>query len=86
MIDVFDIMAFAVLGVLVAVAVIIVVTLGQLPGAIAQKRGHPQVAAITVAGWLGVLTLGVLWPLAFVWAFLKPLSPGQPAAAGRKEL
>jgi Protein of unknown function (DUF3302) len=72
MIDVFDIFAFAVFAVLIAVAVIVVVTLGQLPGKIAQQRGHPQAAAINVAGWLGVATLGLLWPLALIWAFLKP--------------
>ena len=56
MIDAFDIMAFVVFGVLLIAAVVIVVTLGSLPGQIAHKRGHPQAAAITVAGWLGVAT------------------------------
>jgi hypothetical protein len=73
MIDVFDIMAFAVFGVLLAVLVIIVVTLGQLPGRVAQRRGHPQATAIKVTGWLGVVLL-VLWPLALIWAFLRPLA------------
>jgi hypothetical protein len=72
MLDVFDIIAFAVFGILLAVAVILVVTLGQLPGQIAQKRGHPQAAAINVTSWLGIVTLGLLWPLALIWAFLKP--------------
>lgn len=74
MIDFFDILAFIVFAVLIAVAVILVVLLGQLPGRIAQKRGHPQAAAINVAGWLGLATLGILWPIAFIWAFLKPIS------------
>jgi Protein of unknown function (DUF3302) len=78
MIDVFDIFAFVVFGVLLVAAVIVVVTLGSLPGQIAQKRGHPQVAAITVASWLGVATAGILWPLALVWAFLKPSAVGPP--------
>jgi hypothetical protein len=72
MLDIFDIIAFAVFGILLVVAVIIVVSLGQLPGQIAQKRGHPQAAAINVTSWLGVATLGLLWPLALIWAFLKP--------------
>jgi hypothetical protein len=71
MIDVFDIMAFVVLAVLLSAVVIVVVSLGSLPGQIAQKRGHPQVAAVTVASWLGIATGGVLWPLALIWAFLK---------------
>jgi hypothetical protein len=74
MIDVFDIMAFVVFAVLVLVAVIIIVLLGQLPGRIAQKRGHPQAAAINVAGWLGLATGGVLWLGAMIWAFLRPVS------------
>ena len=74
MIDAFDMMAFAVFAILLIVAVIIVVSLGQLPGRIAQKRRHPQAAAINAAGWLGVATLGLLWPLALIWAFLKPVS------------
>jgi hypothetical protein len=73
MIDAFDVIAFVVFAVLLAVAVIIVVSLGQLPGRIARQRGHPQAAAINAASWLGVATLGLLWPLAFIWAFLKPL-------------
>lgn len=52
--------------------VIVVVTLGQLPGQIATKRNHPQAAAINIASWLGVATLGILWPFAMIWAFTKP--------------
>lgn len=80
-IDAFDIIAFAVFGLLIAAAVVIVVTLGSLPGQIARKRGHPQAAAITVAGWLGVVTGGVIWPIALIWAFLKPLANGPGLSA-----
>jgi hypothetical protein len=73
-IDVFDIFAFAVFGVLLMAVVVIVVTLGQLPGRIAKQRNHPQAAAINVASWLGVATLGLLWPFALIWAFLEPFS------------
>jgi hypothetical protein len=75
MIDILDIFAFIVFGVLLVAAVVIVVTMGSLPGQVAQKRGHPQAAAITVAGWLGVATAGLLWPIALTWAFLKPTAP-----------
>ena len=80
MIDVLDIIAFGVFGVLLVAAVVIVVSLGSLPGQIAYKRGHPQAAAVTVAGWLGLVTGGILWPLALIWAFLKPAA-GTPAGA-----
>jgi hypothetical protein len=80
MFDILDIIAFAVFGILLIAAVVIVVTLGSLPGQIAHKRGHPQAAAVTVAGWLGLLTGGILWPLALIWAFLK-LPAGTPTSA-----
>jgi len=72
MIDTFDIIAFVVLAALPVAAVVIVVTVGSLPGQIARKRGHPQAAAITAAGWLGLVTGGLIWPLALIWAFLVP--------------
>ncbi len=81
MIDIFDIIAFVVFGVLLVAVVVIVVTLGSLPGQIAHKRGHPQAAAITVAGWLGVVTGGLIWPLALIWAFLRPAAAGPAQSA-----
>jgi hypothetical protein len=81
MIDILDIIAFAVFAVLLVAVVVIVVSLGQLPGQIAHQRGHPQAAAITVAGWLGLATAGLLWPLALIWAFLKPAAGGSPPSA-----
>ena len=58
---VLDAIAFFVFAVLVAVALIIIVFLGQLPGQIARQHGHPQATAVNVAGWLGMATLGLLW-------------------------
>ena len=86
--DIFDIFAFIVFAVLLAVAVIIIVGLGSLPGAIARKRGHPQAAAVNVASWLGLAMLGILWPLALIWAFMKPSASGstvsqEPPAASK---
>jgi len=67
-----DAFAFLVFAVLIAVAVIIVVKLGQLPGQLARKWGHPQAAAINAAGWIGIATGGLVWPVAFIWAFMTP--------------
>src|SRR5262245_34983949 len=71
---VLDAIAFLVFAVLIAVATVIIVFLGQLPGRIARQRAHPQAAAINVAGWLGLATLGLLWPIALIWAFVSPTS------------
>jgi hypothetical protein len=67
-----DAFAFVVFAVLILVAVCIVITLGQLPGRLARKWGHPNAAAINAAGWVGVATGGLLWPLALIWAFTVP--------------
>jgi uncharacterized protein DUF3302 len=69
---VLDAFAFVVLAVLIAAGVIIVVSLGQLPGRLARKWDHPQAAAINATSWIGLATGGVLWPVAFIWAFVKP--------------
>lgn len=66
-----DIFAFVVFAVLFLAVVAAIVVLGALPGNIARRREHPQADAITAAGWLGIASLGILWPLAFVWAFLR---------------
>ena len=64
-----DIFALVVMGVLLAVTIALVVKLGPLPGHIARRRGHPQAEAIMVLGWIGIVTLGLAWPFALVWAF-----------------
>lgn len=68
-----DIFALIVLLVLIAAAVAIWVILGMMPGKIARKRNHPQADAISVCGWWGVITLGLLCPLAYIWAYTKPM-------------
>jgi hypothetical protein len=42
------------------------------PGKIAQQRNHPQADAINVCGWWGAITMGILSPLAFIWAYTNP--------------
>jgi len=68
---VLDIFALIVMGILIAVVIVAVVKLGPLPGNIAKKRGHPQADAINVLGWIGVITMGVSWLIALVWAFTR---------------
>ncbi len=68
---VLDIFALVVIAVMIAAAIAIVVKLGPIPGNIAKKRGHPQADAIGVLGWIGVITLGLAWPVALVWAYTR---------------
>jgi hypothetical protein len=67
-----DAFAFLVFAVLILVGVVIVVSLGKLPGQLAQKWEHPQAGAINAMSWIGIATGGLLWPIAFVWAFTTP--------------
>src|ERR1700751_6167546 len=69
---VLDGVTFVVFALLLTVAVILIVSLGQLPGQLARKWGHPQASAINVARWIGIATGGLLWPLALIWAFITP--------------
>ena len=50
----------------------VLVVLGMMPGRIARQRKHPQADAINVCGWWGLITLGVLLPLAWIWAYTNP--------------
>jgi uncharacterized protein DUF3302 len=65
-----DAFAFVVFAVIVVVAVVVIVGLGRLPGQLARKWGHPQASAVSVAGWIGVATGGLVWPMALIWAFM----------------
>src|SRR5271168_3400337 len=67
-----DAFAFVVFAVLIFVGVVIVVSLGKLPGQLAHKWNHPQAAAINAMSWIGIATGGLLWPIAFIWAFTTP--------------
>lgn len=70
--DFLDIFALLILTVLGVSLVGLWVLLGMLPGMIARKRKHPQADAISVCGWWGAVTLGVLSPIAYVWAYSNP--------------
>lgn len=71
-------LCFVIVIALVIAGIWAVYSLGGLPGRIARSRGHPQAAAISVCGWLGLITF-VLWPVALVWAYTSPRG-GQAAA------
>lgn len=44
-----------------------------LPERIAEKRNHPQAHAIKVLCILSLFFGGLLWPLAWLWAYTKPV-------------
>ena len=94
MIDVYDIITFVLFGAIVAIMMQVVVTLGTLPGRIAQKRDHPQAAAISIASWLGIATLVLgasvasgaeavsFTAMGFLWPFALVYAYLKPIGAG----
>ena len=44
-----------------------------LPEKVAYKRGHPQADAIKTLCLLSLVFGGLLWPLAWLWAYSKPV-------------
>ncbi len=45
-----------------------------LPEKIAHKRHHPQTDAIKMLCLLSLVFGGLLWPLAWLWAYVKPVT------------
>jgi hypothetical protein len=44
-----------------------------LPEKLAEKRHHPQQSAIKTLCLLSLVFGGMLWPLAWLWAFVRPV-------------
>jgi Protein of unknown function (DUF3302) len=65
-----------------------------LPEKIAEKRRHPQAKAIQCVCLLSLCFGGILWPLAWLWAYTKPVlhkmaygtDVGEPHGHGAEEV
>ncbi len=44
-----------------------------MPEKIAEEKGHPQAKAIQVLCLLSLVFGGLLWPIAWLWAYTKPV-------------
>jgi hypothetical protein len=66
-----DWFALIILLVLAATVTMGALMLGYMPGRIAKQRAHPQAEAVNVCGWIGLLSGGLLLPVAYVWAFWR---------------
>jgi len=67
-----DIAAVIVLIVVPAGAIYLFWKVHVLPEVIAEKRHHPQKEAIKTLCILSLFFGGLLWPLAWLWAYSKP--------------
>src|SRR5689334_22924411 len=68
-----DVLAVLVIIVVPVVAIVVFWLVHVLPEKFAHKRHHPQRDAIQVLCLLSLVFGGLLWPLAWLWAFTKPV-------------
>jgi CBS domain containing-hemolysin-like protein len=68
-----NIMSWVVLCVVPIVLISVFWLVHILPEKIAEKRKHPQAKAIQCLCLLSLFFGGLLWPLAWLWAYSKPV-------------
>ena len=69
-----DVMALVVLFIVPVVAIVVFWIVHVLPEKIAHRRHHPQRDAITTLCLLSLVFGGLLWPIAWLWAFTRPVA------------
>ena len=69
-----DWLAIFVLVLVPVVAIVVFWMVHVLPERFAEKRHHPQAQAIQVLCLLSLVFGGLLWPIAWLWAFTKPVA------------
>lgn len=68
-----DWLAIFVIIVVPIAGIALVLIIHVLPEKIAERNHHPQKAAIQTLCFLSLVFGGLLWPLAWLWVFTKPL-------------
>ena len=68
-----DILALVVLFLVPVVAIVVFWIVHVLPEKIAEKRHHPQKEGITTLCLLSLVFGGMLWPIAWIWAYTRPV-------------
>jgi CBS domain containing-hemolysin-like protein len=68
-----DVLAIIVLCVVPIAAIVVFWLVHVLPEKIAEKRHHPQKDAITTLCLLSLAFGGLLWPIAWLWAYTRPV-------------
>jgi CBS domain containing-hemolysin-like protein len=68
-----DVLAIVVLCVVPIAVIVLFWLVHVLPEKIAEKRHHPQKDAITTLCLLSLVFGGMLWPIAWLWAYTRPV-------------
>ena len=71
--NVADVLTWVVLVVAPLVGIGVFLLIHILPEKIAEKKQHPQAKAIQCLCLLSLVFGGILWPLAWLWAYTKPV-------------
>ena len=71
--NVADVMSWVVLIIAPIAAIAVFLLIHILPEKIAEKKKHPQTDAIKTLCLLSLFFGGMLWPLAWLWAYSKPV-------------
>ena len=68
-----DVLAIIVLVIVPIAAIVLFWLVHILPEKIAEKRHHPQQESIKVLCLLSLVFGGMLWPIAWLWAYTRPV-------------
>jgi CBS domain containing-hemolysin-like protein len=68
-----DVMSWVVLIIAPVIGIVVFLLIHILPEKIAEKKRHPQAKAIQCLCLLSLVFGGLLWPLAWLWAYSKPV-------------
>jgi CBS domain containing-hemolysin-like protein len=68
-----DVLTWVVLIIAPIVGIAVFLLVHILPEKIAEKKQHPQAKAIQTLCLLSLVFGGLLWPLAWLWAYSKPV-------------
>ena len=68
-----DVLTWVVLIIAPLVGIAVFLLVHILPEKIAEKKQHPQAKAIQCLCLLSLVFGGLLWPLAWLWAYSKPV-------------
>ncbi|MEP5809936.1 MAG: DUF3302 domain-containing protein [Roseibium sp.] len=71
--DAYDYLTFFILLLLAVAFFYVMVTLGGLPGKLAEKRKHPHADSVKLGGWIGLFTV-FPWIHALIWAYHDSLT------------
>ncbi len=69
-----NVLSWIVLAIVPIIGIVIFWMVHVLPEKIAHKRHHPQVQAIQTLCLLSLVFGGLLWPIAWLWAYTRPVA------------